>query len=697
MNSKKWIIQYLEVLLDIMVMFASYLIANWYKFGFFRTGLINHTEHYLTLFLLELVAYVIVHFIAFADDNLINRKLFPEIYNVLKMYVYVGALTVGCIYFTKTSEYFSRGQMGVTFILSTIVTVIVRQLLKRLVTKEYHRSGANEKIMLVTTSDQVERVVKKIKTTRNWDFRISNIAILDCDMVGEIVDKIEVVATKDNLLDTISTAEIDSVFVHLPDGYPFKQREFVSVLNEMGKVGEHYLDFLGKFAVVTWKNKTYRMRHLLIKKAGDLLFGLIGSILIVPVWLIAFAGKIVTGDHGPVIISLVRVGKNGRRFYYYKFRTMYMDAQERYGKWVLEGKCGKDPRFTPVGWLLRVARLENLPSAWNVLWGDMSMVGNPAPSLPEFIEYSVFHRKSLSVKPGIIGFWQVYTREHRLLSEEEQSEYDQEYILNWTVGLDIRIIFRAICPFCKSVSKRNLVMPAQLADEMRCLEEIVKDRMPLSYDTQAYVQADSSGKFMYRFIKRAVDIAASLLGLIVLSPVFLILAMIIRLSDGGSVFYGHTRIGYKGKKISVYKFRSMKTNAGDLEKILTPEQLEQYVKEFKIDNDPRITKIGNFIRRTSLDELPQLINILKGELSIVGPRPIVEKETEIYGKDIAKLLSVKPGLTGYWQAYARNNATYESGERQKMEMYYVDNCSLWLDIKILFRTVFSVIKEDGAQ
>lgn len=101
MNSKKWIIQYLEVLLDIIVMFTSYLIANWYKFGFFRTGLINHTEHYLTLFLVELVAYVVVHFVAFADDNLINRKLFSEIYNVLKMYVYVGAITVGCVYFTK--------------------------------------------------------------------------------------------------------------------------------------------------------------------------------------------------------------------------------------------------------------------------------------------------------------------------------------------------------------------------------------------------------------------------------------------------------------------------------------------------------------------------------------------------------------------------------------------------------------------
>ncbi len=138
-------------------------------------------------------------------------------------------------------------------------------------------------------------------------------------------------------------------------------------------------------------------------------------------------------------------------------------------------------------------------------------------------------------------------------------------------------------------------------------------------------------------------------------------------------------------------------NVKNLEKLLTPEQLEQYRTEFKIDNDPRITKIGNVLRKLSLDELPQLFNILKGDISIVGPRPIVEKETQIYGDDVGKLLSVKPGLTGYWQAYARNNATYESGERQKMEMYYIDNNSLWLDIRILFKTVFSVLKKEGAQ
>ena len=119
------------------------------------------------------------------------------------------------------------------------------------------------------------------------------------------------------------------------------------------------------------------------------------------------------------------------------------------------------------------------------------------------------------------------------------------------------------------------------------------------------------------------------------------------------------------RRLRFISFRSMKMNVKNLEKLLTPEQLEQYRTEFKIDNDPRITKIGNVLRKLSLDELPQLFNILKGDISIVGPRPIVEKETQIYGDDVEKLLSVKPGLTGYWQAYARNNATYESGERQK--------------------------------
>lgn len=185
--------------------------------------------------------------------------------------------------------------------------------------------------------------------------------------------------------------------------------------------------------------------------------------------------------------------------------------------------------------------------------------------------------------------------------------------------------------------------------------------------------------------KRILDILISSCMLLLFSPIMLLVALSIKIEDGGPVFFKQKRVTKDGKVFEILKFRSMIPDA------------EKAGCQPCTTNDSRITKTGHIIRATRLDELPQLINILKGDISIVGPRPIVEKETAIYGDDIAKLLSVKPGLTGYWQAYARNNATYASGERQKMEMYYVDNQSLWLDIKILFKTVESVLKREGAQ
>lgn len=202
---------------------------------------------------------------------------------------------------------------------------------------------------------------------------------------------------------------------------------------------------------------------------------------------------------------------------------------------------------------------------------------------------------------------------------------------------------------------------------------------------------------IYAFIKRTFDIVSSFTVLLLFSWLYLILAVAVKLSDGGSVFYFHERVGKNGKKIRIPKFRTMKKNADKLEDMLTPEQLEQYKREYKIDNDPRVTKIGKFLRKTSLDELPQIWSIFIGKLSVVGPRPLMRDEIgEKYGADADKLLSVKPGLIGYWASHGRSNCTYESGERQKMELYYVDNRSVWMDIKIIFRTMIGVIKRDGA-
>lgn len=204
---------------------------------------------------------------------------------------------------------------------------------------------------------------------------------------------------------------------------------------------------------------------------------------------------------------------------------------------------------------------------------------------------------------------------------------------------------------------------------------------------------------VYPVVKRVLDVVLSALALVVLSPVFLIVAVTIKLEDGGPVFYRHSRIGKNGEGIGVYKFRTMRVNADKLEDVLSPEQLAEYRREFKLDHDPRITKVGNFLRKTSIDELPQLLNILRGQMSIIGPRPLVKDEVEEKYSAAQRrlLLSVRPGLTGMWQVSGRSECTYESGERQKLELYYVKNISFGTDIGILLKTVRVVLKGIGAR
>ena len=162
----------------------------------------------------------------------------------------------------------------------------------------------------------------------------------------------------------------------------------------------------------------------------------------------------------------------------------------------------------------------------------------------------------------------------------------------------------------------------------------------------------------------------------------------------GPIFFKHTRIGKDGKIIKIYKFRSMVNNAEDMIKEFTPEQMKEYRENYKLTNDPRITKVGKFLRKTSLDELPQLINIIKGDLSIIGPRPVVSDELKKYGTNTRKFLSVTPGLTGYWAANGRSCTSYE--QRMQMELFYIDNLSLKMDIKVFFKTIEAVIKREGA-
>lgn len=204
-----------------------------------------------------------------------------------------------------------------------------------------------------------------------------------------------------------------------------------------------------------------------------------------------------------------------------------------------------------------------------------------------------------------------------------------------------------------------------------------------------------SNKKVYTYIKRVLDIILATIGLVILLPVFLILGIIIKIDSKGPVFFAHNRVGKNGKSFKMYKFRTMHKNAQDMIKDFNEEQMKEWKENYKLTNDPRITKVGNILRKTSIDELPQIWNIIKGDLSIIGPRPVIDEELEKYGENKEKFLSVTPGLTGYWQANGRSDTTYE--ERMQMELYYVDNISFKLDIKIFFKTIISVIKREGAK
>lgn len=215
----------------------------------------------------------------------------------------------------------------------------------------------------------------------------------------------------------------------------------------------------------------------------------------------------------------------------------------------------------------------------------------------------------------------------------------------------------------------------------------------------------------YLLLKRCFDLIASFCAVIVLLIPMMIIALVIMIKDFGSPFYMQERVGENGKAFKMLKFRSMRKGADKLEAMLTQEELEQYRREYKLDNDPRLIGykrfgdgqncFGAIVRRTSLDELPQILwNVLiQGNMSLVGPRPILKEELEenYTEEEQALLLSVKPGLTGYWQAYARNNASYITGERQRMELYYVKNASFWLDLKIIFATISAVVFKIGAK
>lgn len=212
---------------------------------------------------------------------------------------------------------------------------------------------------------------------------------------------------------------------------------------------------------------------------------------------------------------------------------------------------------------------------------------------------------------------------------------------------------------------------------------------------EEHVAETARNGLVYRFVKRAFDIAFSLCVVVVGLVPGLILSVVIAAETKGSPLYTQERIGKNGKPFRIFKFRTMVADSDNVKKYLNPKQYEEWEREHKVTDDPRITSLGKILRATSVDEFANFLNVLVGQMSVIGPRAIVEDEISWFGSDKDTLLSVRPGVTGWWQVRDRNEATYDSGERQKLELYYVEHASISFDARIFFMTFKAVFNRTG--
>lgn len=222
-----------------------------------------------------------------------------------------------------------------------------------------------------------------------------------------------------------------------------------------------------------------------------------------------------------------------------------------------------------------------------------------------------------------------------------------------------------------------------MPDTEQCPRQGAAPRPPVTMSPNAYV-----------FWKRLLDVCLGGAALVLLAPLLAFVAGLVVATSPGPALYAQRRVGKNGAPFTLYKFRTMVQGADALLEQLPAPLKAMFYQSYKLENDPRMTRLGAFLRKTSLDELPQLFNVLRGDISLVGPRPVVEEELAFYGADRAEFLSVLPGLTGYWQVNGRSATTY--AQRVEMELYYVRRRGFWLDIKILVLTVGAVLGKRGA-
>lgn len=462
-QSKEKIQDVFLLLADLICFVASYFGGGYvWLVGYRNVSVVNMRVELLESFGIVLVIYMLVLLFSDIEKNFIRRNLARDLWAAVEASVVIILVTSLTIFLQHNHADASRGVYFCIAAINLVLFFAVHAVTKYYLLNVYRNKRATNHVFLVTTSDRVTDTLAEIENSKDWAHRLSSIAIIDDNQVGKWYEGVPVVATYDNMFQYAKEQIVDEVFINVPYDTGESLAKVVNTFEDMGATVHITIELLNRFddyhksfnmmgnvPVVTFSNQSYDWKLLLVKRLMDIAGALVG-LAITAVVTILLAPPLLIESPGPLFFAQKRVGKNGRFFKIYKFRSMYRDAEER--KKELESqnemngfmfKMKDDPRITKVGKFIRKTSIDELPQFYNVLKGDMSLVGTRPPTVDEFRQYESHQKRRLSMKPGITGLWQVSGR-NNIKDFEDVVKLDVQYIDNWSLGLDIKIILKTI-------------------------------------------------------------------------------------------------------------------------------------------------------------------------------------------------------------------------------------------------------------
>lgn len=459
-ENKKTFESILVLIVDLCSLIVSMGLAFWLRYGIFYGRFEHGDQIWLLVFAVALygLMFVLMDF----SHHFFRRGMFDEFVSVVKSEVIFSAVLILALFVMHRSADLSRLVFGYQIVINTVVMYAARVIFKQYMVKVYRNSRHSNRLLVVTSSDQAENVLENLKEYNEWNRTIAGLVLTDTAQVGEI-NEIPVVAHSEDFLNYVIRNDVDEVFI-IDDKMmrtPLMD-EWVRELEQMGIIvdvnidafdlsisGKKTLNRVGKYAVVSFARNLFSTRQMIAKRALDIAGSLVGM-LILGIATIFVAPAIKLDSPGPVFFGQTRVGKNGRKFTFYKFRSMYKDAEARKKELMASNevkglmfKMEDDPRITKVGKFIRKTSIDELPQFWNVLRGDMSLVGTRPPTVDEFEHYEVKHKCRLSMTPGLTGLWQISGRSD-IKDFDEVVRLDMQYIDNWSILKDIKILILTV-------------------------------------------------------------------------------------------------------------------------------------------------------------------------------------------------------------------------------------------------------------